>query len=364
MASTSSDTLPISIIFRCDAGPIHGFGHVSRCAILGEAFRASGLGNPVFRTYSPDDAGRRFLADRGFAVEPAPQAAGGPDDLSNLLARLAEIPAPRLVVIDSREVDSDYCKQCRANAVVLCIDDEACRDLACDILVNNHPWVSETDYSPSPDRRLLVGAAYNTLPPTIFGESRCDAIQDVGRILITLGGEDPHDHTSWIVRECADILASYDVDVVVGPAHPDAKTVRSVVSQYLPAANLTVAPSGLERFILESDLAISAGGITCYELAAARVPTLAIAVEEHQEPLIASLSRHGSLLKLGSYNDLNAGRVRETLVSVLGSLEQRRVLAEAAGSLFRSPGGAAISEQVAQVIAARRSIDRETVNRR
>ncbi len=318
----------------------------------------------MFRTYSPDDAGRHFLADRGFAVELAPQAAGGPDDLSSLLARLAETPTPRLVVIDSREVDSDYCEQCRANAVVLCIDDEDCRDLACDVLLNNHPWVSETDYSPSSDRHLLVGPAYNTLSPTIFREGRCDSIQDVRRILITLGGEDPHDHTSWIVRECADILSSYHVDVIVGPAHPDAETVRSVVSQYLPDANLAIAPSGLERFILKADLAISAGGITCYELAAARVPTLAIAVEEHQESLIASLSRHGSLLKLGSYKDLKTVHVREMLVSILDSREKRRVLAEAAGSLFRSPGGAAISEQVAQVIATRRSNDRETMSHR
>lgn len=333
---------------------MHGFGHVSRCVALAEAFVSTAGGEPVFRTYSPDGAARRFIVDRGFAVEAAPASAGSRSDLESLRIRLANPESPRLLVIDSRDIDSDYCESLQDLAVVLCLDDEACRDLACDILVNSHPWISEEDYAPRPGRILLTGSRYNTLAPNIFHQaSEHGQDSSVRRILITLGGEDPHDHTSWIIEACADLLAPYAVDIIVGPAHPDSRRVEAAVARHLPSANLVIAPSGLARFIAEADMAISAGGITCYELAAAHVPMLVVVVEAHQSKLVASLEEYGCLIRLGGYDDLSIDRVRQTIGAVLADKALRDGLSAAGSRLFEQPGGAAIAVLAAETIASR-----------
>lgn len=332
---------------------MHGFGHVSRCVTLAEAFVSEGLGAPVFQTFSPDGAARKFIADRGFSIVDATEGAGGTSDLEEVRGHLENMVQPRLLVIDSRDISSDYCRSCKDLAVTLCFDDEECRDLACDIIVNNHPWVRDDDYASRPDRLCLTGPVYNTISPAIFRDVAADSLKDVRRILITLGGEDPHDHTSWIVRSCAELLSSYDVDVIVGPAHPNPNQVKATVSDCLPAANLVTAPSGLGAYILKSDIAVSAGGITCYELAAAGVPTLAVAVEDHQEALVASLENHGALVRLGGHKDLRVDRVQEMLAQALNNDTWREKMSSAAKQLFQSPGGPKIVSKAAEIVSER-----------
>ncbi len=341
---------PISVLFRCDGGPVHGFGHVSRCVALADAFSAAATGAPLFLTFSPDGAAKKFIADRGFTAVDAAGKAGSSADLSGLRAGLLEMPLPRLAVIDSREIGSQYCRSLRDLAIVLCLDDEECRNLACDILVNSHPWIDDTDYPNLPGRVLLTGPRYNTLSSDIFCRTDDRDRSHVERILITLGGEDPHDHTSWFIENCADLLTPFTVDIVVGPAHPDPQRVRDIVADLLPSANLSVAPSGLGRFIQSADIAISAGGITCYELAAAGVPTLAIMVEDHQNTLIASLERHGCLIRLGGYDDLTAEGVRRVFSSLVADGALRTRLSTTGVSLFAGPGGETIAEHAAEFV--------------
>lgn len=345
---------PISVLFRCDGGPVHGFGHVSRCVTLGEAFVAAENSHLLFQTYSPDGAARKFIVDHGFTVVDAADVAGSGADLKSLRSCLQALPNPRIVVIDSRDVDSQYCQNLRDLAVVVCLDDEDCRDLACDILVNSHPWVDDADYPANPARTLLTGPRYNTLSLASFYRTSQPCKNDVGRILITLGGEDPHDHTSWIIESCADLLEPFTVDVIVGPAHPDPQNVEAVVARHLPSANLAIAPSGLGRFIQEADIAISAGGITCYELAAAGVPTLVVMVEDHQDTLVTSLEEHGCLMRLGGYDDLSVETVRNMLASILADKPLRSRLSAAGADLFEGPGGAEIVERAARLVTMRR----------
>ena len=342
----------ISLVFRCDGGPVHGFGHVSRCVNLAEACLATTTRSPLFQTFSPDGAAKKFIVNRGFSAVDAAGRAGSAADLNGLLACLAKMPEPRLVVIDSRDIGARYCESLRDIAIVLCLDDEECRDLPCDILVNNHPWIDDTDYPDNPARMLLTGARYNTLASDIFYKSGERVQGDIGRILLTFGGEDPHNHTSWFIENCSDLMEPFAVDIVVGPAHPNPKHVEEAIGKHLPSANLSIAPSGLGRFIKRADIAISAGGITCYELGAAGVPTLAVMIEDHQDTLIACLEGHGCLVRLGDYDNLATEKVRQVFSSLVADKALRMRLSNAGMSLFEGPGGAMIAERATAYVSA------------
>ena len=249
--------------------------------------------------------------------------------------------------LDARVFENVRAASTRERALTVCLDDEALRELPCDLLVNGNLWATAARYAPSPGRRVLAGPAFNLIRTDYFaaagGPSRDRAPL---RVLVTFGGEDPHNHTLWVLERLGDLLAEHEVTLVVGPAHPDPTSVRRAATARLPGARIADAPAALIPFIAASDLAITAGGTTCYELAAARVPQLAIAVEDHQKTLIEALAARGCLTIMGAHDDLETARARDLLAGLLGSAEARGRQAEAAAALFPGSGLPAIAAAI------------------
>jgi len=335
-----SEDGPIPVYFRCDGGREDGLGHLSRCLVLAERLGEDTGSAPIFITYAPDGVGERFIEGRGFHSLPSPAPAGAAQDLASLRETLRQAGGRRpLLVIDSRRVDGAYVEACRREAFVACLDDEELRDLPCDLLINSHVWVTAESYAPRAGRRVLAGADHNLIAPDLFaGPKRPLADGGPLQVLVTLGGEDPHNHTAWVLANLGDLLLAHRVTVILGPAHPDPVAARRLAHDCLPSAEVVDSPSGLAHYISAADLAITAGGITCTELAAARVPQLAIVVEDHQWPQVEALEARGCLVALGSHAGLPRDEARRTLARFLGSSQARGEMAEAAAALFPESG--------------------------
>ena len=156
--------------------------------------------------------------------------------------------------------------------------------------------------------------------------------------LITFGGEDPLNHSCWAIENLSPALEGIQISVVVGPAHPDPAAVVRAARTH--AIEVISAPPSLVTCVQSADLALSAGGGTCYELAAAGVPTLAIAIEPHQDALIDALARHGACVKLGAGFEIDVARAREAVRRLAGDAESRRAMRDAQVRLFPGPGAA------------------------
>lgn len=337
----TEQTMAGEIFFRCDAGRQDGLGHLSRCLTLAEGMKQAGRPHPVFLTHAPDGMGRDIAAQRGFEVRDLQEPAGTATDRRSVVATLADSGKEKgvkpVIVVDSKRIDDLYAGACRNAAVTVCLDDELHRDLPCDILVNNNAWVGAKTYPDRSDRQLLLGLLYNLVPQDFFGD-RPSTTRKRLSILVTLGGEDPGDHTSWCLRTLGDLLAPHRVTVVIGPAHPKPQAVRDSAAETLPDAQLVEAPRSLQPYIRAADLAITAGGTTCYELAAARVPQLAIVIEDHQERLIAALAGAGCLECLGRHDALAPDAARAMLARYLDEPAARTDLSAAARRILPDSG--------------------------
>lgn len=340
-----------ALYFRCDAGREDGLGHLSRCLALAEASHRNDASPALFLTSDPEGKLGPMIEAQGHRVAAAPELAGGPVDLrfvgETLSRHQAEDAAAPVLVIDSRRIDAAYVEACRATAVTVCLDDEQYRDLPCDLLVNGNVWASAEDYPAHDGRRVLAGPAFNLIRADYFTAATSrERTTERLRVLITFGGEDPQNHTAWTLETMAELLDGHEVTVIIGPAHPDPAAVERVAQAAVPQAGLVTAPPSLLPFIAETDLAITAGGTTCYELAAARVPQAAIAVEAHQKPLIQALSDRGCLTILGSFDDLEVGPARRVLEELLASAPARARLAEAAAEVLPRSGLPAIVDAI------------------
>lgn len=245
------------------------------------------------------------------------------------------------LLVDSKEVGANYIDRLAIRTQVICFDDEVARDLPCHAIINNNIWARPSDYSLRDGRNLWLGPKYNTIQPAYFdlAERHRDGL------LISLGGEDPHDHTSWLLNALQSFFTDLSVHVCIGPAHPSANRVINLCREIVPNAIIYHAPKSLIKPISRCSLALTAGGITCYELAAAGVAMAVLAVEDHQITLRDALVQRGAALSLGSHNDLDVDQAKQ----VMARLRERRLAAELAQSarlLFNEPGVAHIVQAI------------------
>jgi len=125
---------------------------------------------------------------------------------------------------------------------------------------------------------------------------------------VTMGGEDPENRTAWIVKTLTARRPELSLRVVVGPSHPDRQSVADAVSLH-PGAVMIDSPNGLSDEISRCGIALSAGGTTCYELAAARRPFAIVLLEDHQEPFAMPFVNAGAALLSNAVTDWDESKL-------------------------------------------------------
>ncbi|MEK9969917.1 MAG: hypothetical protein VW600_12335 [Ferrovibrio sp.] len=327
-----------TVLFRCDAGPEHGLGHLSRCLTLAQAFAA--VKQPcLFKVHAPDHILAR-VRNAGFDVSFCRHPVGHTDEMEPW-----DIPASiRTIILDSKNISHDLVARCSATAIVTCIDDEVSRDLPCHFTINNHPWASSGDYTALPDRQLLIGPGYNTVAAAYFSAA---SPRRFG-LMISLGGEDPHNHTAWLISLLSPMIQNIPVTIIIGPAHPAAKATCELARDLIPHADIALAPASLAPFAERSHIAIGAAGTASYEFAAAGIAMALIAVEDHQMRLAQTMAREGAALMMGSHDALDAIQARDTYIRLTQS-DTIRNLSASGKKLFPAPG----ADRIVNAITAR-----------
>lgn len=322
---------------RCDAGAKHGLGHLSRCMTLAMAIRAAGLEPRLVLKAPKAIAGRVVAANLPFTEVGADVCH---DDPTNWLSSQTA-----LVVVDSKEATEAYIAACRSRCPVVCFDDEVARNLPCDAVINNNPWVRPHDYPA--DRLLLLGPAFNTVRPDYFSVSG----QQRRGVLVSLGGEDPNDRTSWLVDVLATCIDDLPVHLCIGPAHPDPEAVIAACGRVKFDSTIHRSPPTLVPLAAACHLAISAGGTTCYEFAAAGIAMAVMAIEEHQRRLQSAMVEAGAAVSLGGEGELTSDQVREAIRRLRDDRISTR-LAAAGRRMFPAPGADRIVAGLASLIEA------------
>jgi len=106
----------------------------------------------------------------------------------------------------------------------------------------------------------------------------------------------------------------------------------------------------MKRIMLESDIAISAGGQTLYELARVGVPTVGIVVAENQTGNVEGLSRAGFLLKAGRWDSPDLLENIHRLIQHLKNRDIRRRMSEAGRKLIDGKGSLRIVKKLLEVL--------------
>jgi len=348
-------TTAFDILFRADASPLIGSGHLMRCLALANELQSQGarcaflvreqslgqLGDSV------KAQGHELLLLPGGATNAAQQE----EDASMCRSALAGLVPARWLVVDHYALDARWEKAMRpvANAV-MAIDDLANREHDADLLLDQNLVPEMEQRYESKLRsgcRQLLGPRYALLRREFWHQ--VDALRGVGilqpRLLLMFGGADPQALTLRVLR----ILVAQgwlgEVDVVAGSLFLQLDELRSLLTQ-LPQARLHVASFDIANLMRRADLALGSPGVSSWERCCTGLPTIAISQADNQEEIGAALARVGAHLYLGRAEDLGDEDIRAALQVMCGTPWLRQAMAIA--SLRVCDGGGAL--RVANVL--------------
>lgn len=313
----------MSLLIRADAGTEIGSGHLMRCLALAQAWQETG-GAVCFALAWPAPAlETRLQAEEMDVTHLTGIAAGSLADAVATIA-LARQRNAEWVVVDGYHFDAAYQRQIKqAGLSLLFIDDYAhASHYYADIVLNQNIYARAAMYaSREPYTRLLLGTEYVLLRREFWawrGWQR--PIPDKARkILVTLGGGDPDNVTLMVIQALQQLPDDdWEAIVLVGGQNPHYQTLATAVAPN-PRIQLRQNATNMPELMAWADIAVSAGGSTCWELAFMRLPSILIVLAENQKPVAEGFSEKGMSINLGWYKSMEMIAIRDTIVSLFKS---------------------------------------------
>lgn len=288
------------LLLRADATPHMGTGHVMRCLALSQAAQDEGLDVRFITRVQVPWVRERLRAECVplVALDDAVPREESPTALLAQLAQVEAAPADTWVVLDGYHFTCACQSAVRqAGYRLLVIDDYAhLPEYNCDILLNQNPGAEDLTYAGAIGRKLL-GPRYALLRRE-FREAR-ERLPHTKRnvppknILVTLGGGDFIEHLGDIAQNMSiPAMKGRTVRVIQGAM--DAERIKQAFANCPARLEILPRVTDMPTLLLETDLCITAGGSTCWELCCLEVPFLTVEVAENQHELVRIIEENGT----------------------------------------------------------------------
>ncbi|MEO0082217.1 MAG: UDP-2,4-diacetamido-2,4,6-trideoxy-beta-L-altropyranose hydrolase [candidate division WOR-3 bacterium] len=349
-------------MIRADAGSRMGTGHVMRCLALAQAWRKRG-GDVIFfgRIVSPGL--RKRIRDEGCRLISLPAVHPDPEDWP-ATARLIRRYTPEWLVLDGYHFDPEYQQKARIAGVrVLVVDDTAhWSEYHAHVLLNQNMGAERLCYECDPDTRLLLGPRYALLR-TEFLKWRCwqhEMPPDARRVLVTMGGSDPDNVTLKVIRALRRIpVKGLEVVVMVGAGNMYRRTLEAEVRRLVASKQdlrirLEQQPENVTELMAWADVAVSAGGSTCWELAFMGVPTITLVIADNQTMAMREAAKNGAVVCLGKASRVSATTIRDATLRLCRDYRGRCRMAALGRELVDGTGAFTVVEYLAARCARER----------
>lgn len=336
------------LIIRCDGSPEIGLGHVMRCCSLALMMQQSGCSIHFVMQERATD-GQNVAKKMGFSVtsiyEPTQCHTDtlSPEDLTQTIALATDLGV-NTVLIDHYGATCTYFQKLKEQGFGLAvIDDVANRDLTpVDWLLNQNLNASRLAYRIQPSCIQLFGPHYALLRPQFTSTHHPiprTFLADSRRILVTLGGSDMGALGIQILESLDMISETLNVRCIVRSTEMFRAELRKVVTASKHHIQILTNVTDMVGHMRWADLAVTAGGSTCWELCCVGTPMVILVNSEDQSLIANALANSGCAYNLGWWQQTNSSlKLRLLVDELLNNLEHRIQMSLAAQALVDGLG--------------------------
>lgn len=377
------------VVIRADANSKIGMGHVMRCLSVVDALLKRGE-EVLFVT--ADDTPVPLLTKKGIPyrvlhTDYADMEAELPElwEVLRELPQGAESPDATLaqkntsILVDSYYVTEKYLAALKKRITTIYMDDIYAFSYPVDMLINYNIYGEEMGYEKDAafaDTKLLLGTEYVPLREEFsagagYAQSRKELSAETenvtpaedrlhqtaeqgrtadGGILITTGGSDSFNLAGQLLMEAMkyDALKEKKYHVVSGSLNPHIGELQALAQKH-ENIHIHCNVTNMAELMAESEVALSAGGSTLYELCAVGVPVIAFSFAENQERLVQTFVKRGIAQYGGNYRTDGNKMIQNTIAGLETLLEDKNLRTEyrkKARTLVDGKGAERIAEAI------------------
>ena len=333
------------LLIRADADEFMGTGHVMRCLALAQAWQDAGAGTASLASIVLPPGIRARFEREGVRVL---SVGGGGEALSQAVRE----SGASWTVLDGYQFGAEEQQAVTGSSGRLLVVDDfgAVGHYVGDMIVDPNVLAGELAYARRPPgTRLLLGPTYALLRRELrSGPAPSTVARGGRRVLLTFGGAD-RCGLSLLALEALG-AADIEVTVVVGPANPRRSAVQAAAEGH---ANVRVVSDAADmRDLIDgADMAVTAAGGTCMELAYRGVPQIVVVTARNQRHVAEGLAQRGAASTLGEGADLTADRMRDAVLTLLGDGPERLRLRDAGMQLVDGNGADRVIAAMREVAA-------------
>jgi len=280
----------MKIVLLTEAGIHIGYGHLFRCLSLYQAFKVKGH-KPFFIINCNEDLSA-IIPDTNFLIL---NWLENKEELFNLVS------ISDYIIIDSFLIDGSILNELQnryKNFAI--IDDFPRRKYLHGLIID---WTINCEYRYSHSSvKYLAGISYAALRSDFWNLKNRIISNEVFTILITFGGFDIKNLTLKVLKIIVEKFKKIKSIVIVGNKNININEIHQMANDNI---SLVSDCSGIEMrdYMLSSDLAITTGGQTLYELARTGTPTIAIGTVENSMEDILGWQKVNFIDYVGNWDD-------------------------------------------------------------
>jgi UDP-2,4-diacetamido-2,4,6-trideoxy-beta-L-altropyranose hydrolase len=318
------------LLIRADADPQSGTGHVMRMLALAQAWNRRG-GEAIFASIQLSAK----LSDRltGFKFVQRPGIVPGSQEDADWTLSIARATGAGFLVADGYAFGPDFQRSVRGEGLKLAVvcDFAVDAEFSCDFLINQNLGSGAEDYPNLPTESAgLFGPDFALLRSEFALANRKSRKSRRGagkRLLITLGGSDPVDFSSRLLRALGPHAAGegWNISMLVGSDNAKKSELFHLAADYSGVSCLAPV-SNMGVLLDQADAVFSAGGSTCWELCFRGLPMAVVSIAANQNGIVHALGNAGAAVNLGWYEQVEDTAIRDAARTILGDVKKREAL--------------------------------------
>jgi len=325
----------LNIAFRADASESIGIGHLIRCLALAEELKNKNHSCFFVTKIQNKDLIERIEKNhKHLQINPNANLEQDNKELLNF-SNQNKID---WIITDHYDINSEYIQKLKnKNYNVLSIDDNAIISYHSDIVLNQNIGAEKLKYSNEEYTKFLLGPKYALIRNQLLVRDKKTQRSSVKKILIMLGGTDEDNIILKIIKSIKEIK---DVEflVIIGPLNPHYNELKKYIDSEKINVKLIRSPENLADFYLDSDIAISAGGSSCYEFSYFGIPNIIITLAKNQVKIAKELDRQKISIYIGDIQKIDFNNLRKKLKELISNSSIRNTMSKNGKKLVDGKG--------------------------
>lgn len=303
------------IYIRVDMNMQIATGHVMRCLSIADALCCLGE-NVIF--ILADEQAVSLLKQRGYDAFVLHTNWKNMESELPVLKQFIKEKQINKILIDSYQVTENYLKELSKFVKTVYMDDLNEFNYPVDAVICYANYWRKFNYKmKETGKHYYLGTRYVPLRQAFWSCEKKVISEKVEKLLVLTGGSDPY-NVSELILNHIDMQKYQYINVICGRYNTN---YSRLVKRYKEHSKIRLhrAVNNMEDYIRNTDIAISAGGTTLYELCACGIPTISYSFADNQLNNVKQFEEDGLIDYAGD------ARVDNIAVNIMWLLEKYRL---------------------------------------